>query len=535
MARYGVSHYGSSLYGAPLLSVFSADPFTATATDYGAVYLKWTSPGGNWDSLRLIRSYYGYPITEVNGTQVYSASTGADVAEFHDSGLLTDRWVYYSIFVHDPSQDLWIRSGVARAYSVRSYGGPARMFDLVPAVGQSEPLERFMGTFGLAYDALRNDANSLLDLYDADTVLYDLVPVVMSQFGIPPETELEPEQYRRFLRNAVHFYKTKGTSECVHGVTTAVTGWPCVVAVGDNLLWDADFSDFVGSIAYWGRGSANCTMSWTAPTTDGQGNAIPGALRMTSTLAGSISASFISGSVDDLHRFGINVVHGISYSLGGLVRASDLAQSGAHLDIAWYDLTGTLISVSVGPSAATRQGVDTVVKNEGVIAPTNAVWAVPLLVVDNTVLGSYWEWRTLMFNRGTNLIAHQPGRDIRIYLDITDTDVLRIAVHIARLRAILPRYLPFGATFTLVQGLPTTGVVVSDDTILVDYEPPPATAPVGTSITLRWNVTVDDAVVVNLRWNQRQTVGAQVALRWNVYAGSPTAPYGGGAYSAETY
>lgn len=519
MARYGVSHYGSSFYGAPLTSVFSAEPFTAVATGYGEITLSWTSPGGTWDDLVLVRNLVGYPVTETNGVVVYTAASGADVHHFVDPDLPTDHWVYYTILVHDPSQDLWIRSGSTRAYSPRSYNGGKHMYDLVPRVGQSDALLKFMQVLGFCYDGLRNDANSLLDLYNADTVLYDLVPVLMQQFGIPAETELEPEQYRRFLRNAVHFYKTKGTSECAHGVTVAVTGWPCYVTLGANLLWDAAHSDFVGGLGYWGRKTENCTVAWVPAGVDSFSNPVPAAMRMTATANSQISAAFLDGSVkDDLHRLGISVVHNSAYSIGMSITGSDLALSPAHIDIDWYDLTGNYLSTSVGVGVATRSGVPVVVDSLNEIAPTNAVWAVPKVVVDSATSGSHWDVRTVMFNRGSQVLPHQPGHDIRIYLDITDTDPLRIAVHKERLNAILPRYLPFGATFTLIDGMPTAEVVVNDDTILVDYDPPPPTAPVGRSLTVRYNVDVDNTDLLSVRWAVRQTVGASVAVRYNVIA-----------------
>ena len=519
MARYGVSHYGSSFYGAPLLSVFAADPFTAVAVGYGEIQLEWTSPGGAWDNLRLVRSYVGYPATQDNGTVVYTATLGADVHQFKDTGLLTDRWVYYAIYVHDPSQDLWIRSGSVRAYSPRSYAGGKRLYDLLPEIVKSEPLQRFMDVFGFSYDGLRNDANSLLDLYDADHVLYDLVPVLLEQFGVPRETELEPEQYRRFLRNAIHFYKTKGTSECAHGVTSAVTGWANTVDIGENLLWDADFSDFLGSLGYWGRTATDCTVVRIDASTDTDGSLLPPAMRMTCTVAGAISTTFVNGAdIIDLHRLAIPVVHGAAYSLSMLVRASDIARSGAHLDVAWYDLMGNLLSISAGTPVPTRQGVDTVVQSPNVLAPANAFWAVPIITIDSATLGSYWDVRTVMLNRGSTVLPHEPGRNIRIYLDITDTDPLRIAVHKTRLIDILPRYLPFGATFSLIDGMPTSEVVVSDDTILVDYDPPPATAPVGRSLSVLFRDLVDNADVLSMSWAVRQVVGVSLTVEFNTFA-----------------
>src|SRR5256885_1965692 len=127
MARYGVSEYGASFYGAPALATFSAEPFVGVVTDYGSVRLTWHSPGGTWDELRVIRNIHGYPASVDNGVEVYNAAIGADAAEFREGGLQTDRWIYYSIFVHDNTQDEWIRSGNTRLFVPANYNASQRL------------------------------------------------------------------------------------------------------------------------------------------------------------------------------------------------------------------------------------------------------------------------------------------------------------------------------------------------------------------------------------------------------------------------
>lgn len=288
MARYGFSVYGESIYGAPLLSVFSADPVTAVPVDYGTVFVSWRVPGGTWDQLKVVRNYLGYPVSVDNGDVVYTTTPAESGSSFRESGLRQDHWVYYTIFVYDTADAEWVRAGLARCFVPSDYGGTERMISLIPEIAQSDTLKKFLGVIGYSYDLLRNDVNSLLDLYESMTVSYDLVPVLLQQFGIPVEPELEPEQYRRLLRNAAFLYKVKGTEPGVHGIVAAITGWQCTVEDGHNLLWTSDYSDFVGSIAGW-EALLNCSVAWAAPSGPNSG-----ALQMTATATAAASSADIT-------------------------------------------------------------------------------------------------------------------------------------------------------------------------------------------------------------------------------------------------
>lgn len=435
MARYGVSIYGEAFYGAPQLSVYSAAPINAAPMDYGEVLLTWRSPGGTWDEIRAIRSYVGYPVSVDNGEEVYTSTQGVDAGEFRDVGLGRDRWVYYSLFVFATGEEEWVRAGIARTFVPSNYGGADRMYSLTPEVVRSDALRKFMSVLGYGYDLLRNDVNSLLDLHDWRTVSYDLVPLLLGQFGVPIETELEPEQYRRFLRNAVRFYKTKGTSECVHGVVSAVTGWDSEIRDGANLLWTS--ADAAG----W-EALVNSAVDWTAHTED-----TVGAVRLTVPATGALSVADLRDRIPfTAAEIADNTT--AQFSAAALVRGLDVTMATASIRLDWYNAAGVFISSADGTAEVVRNGIDTVVRVTATAA-AGAVSVTPALVVHGPTAGEQYEWRQVMVNRGP-AAPYEPGRDVRIYLDITDTDPYRRAVHLNRLSKILPRYLPLGATFTLI-------------------------------------------------------------------------------------
>ena len=54
MARYGISYYGLSTYGAESPVSYAVNNIQAKPVTYGAIKLTWDSPSGNWFSLYII-------------------------------------------------------------------------------------------------------------------------------------------------------------------------------------------------------------------------------------------------------------------------------------------------------------------------------------------------------------------------------------------------------------------------------------------------------------------------------------------------
>ena len=71
MSKYGIDYYNAAYYGSGTLSQFNATPFTAVPKDYGRIYLSWTTPSGQWDYIRVVRSSYGFPVTVDNGDMLF--------------------------------------------------------------------------------------------------------------------------------------------------------------------------------------------------------------------------------------------------------------------------------------------------------------------------------------------------------------------------------------------------------------------------------------------------------------------------------
>lgn len=440
IARYGVSLYGTSPYGEVAESLYAVDNFTATPRQYNKIYLTWGHPGGTWSTLRLVRNYKGYPVDERNGETIFAVDNASDSQFFLAPEVIADRWAYYSLFVYVDTDATWVKSADTRIYIPVDYGGGQRMFDLVPDVhktgldynldlyppgvqGQAmaiNPLAAFMSVFGYGYDIIRNDINSLLDLSNSETMLYDLVPVLMEQFGVPSETVLAPEQYRRFLRNAVHLFKMKGTADCARGVVSSVTGWAANISIGTNLLWDSNYSDFIGGIGLWGgregpgpNATIRCDVEWLPPTdTD------TAAMLITAVGPGVnflIEVGLIHALEEVTNEVVVPVIPSRDYTVSMVIRANNIELAPAHLVIGWYDTGMNLLVSSTSADVVTQQNVDQRVEMTAT-APANAAFLVPAIVIDSVKVGQTWEVRQVMISQSSDLRPYQPGHDVRISL-----------------------------------------------------------------------------------------------------------------------
>lgn len=434
MATYGASLLGQSFYGDVAPSLFRAESFLAVPSGYGDVQLTWTTPGGDWEELRVVSNRNGYPSDETNGVTVYTAAIGADAGRAIDRGLLTDRWMYYSIFVYNAVNGIWLRSGNARVFVPSDYAGGKWLYNRLPewmkagdydtSLGvnpitqkaqTNNLLAALCGLFGYQYDLIRNMLNSSLDLYDAGAVCYDLIPAMLQQFNVMAEPEIGPEQARRLLRNIIFLYQTKGSAQGIHALVSAMTGWDSYTRVGTNLLWDAEHSDFVGGIGYWAAGAVNC-----APTYRPGTNTLDDAMRIVAVASGNVSTSFVTP--DNVAYLGLLVHPAVDYNVSAVVEAGDVTHAPMHLRIDWYDNTGTLISSDDGTPTPTTTGENRL-STIGT-APAGAMWLGVTVLVDSATGGSWWLVKHVQINRNAAQQPAEPGRDIHIVLRSQRTNVV---------------------------------------------------------------------------------------------------------------
>lgn len=495
MARYGIDLYGSALYGAPNPTTYSVAPFKVIERNYGWLHLSWKTPGGTWSQISLVSNDFGYPV-EVNDGELLYNSTFASAQNFFDDKLASQaQWLYYSIFVYIDADADWFRAGDIAVYSPASFGTGAQMYERVANVYRSgdfgfvenPALQAFLNIFGFQYDVIRGYANSLMTLDDPWLMDYELVPARMQELGIPIETELGPVAYRKFLASAAYLWKTKGTRACVQAVSSIIMGCNATVSIGNNLLWTSELSDMTGGIGQWGQYALNATVAWNENHIDFFGIADP-SVTMTAVATGDMAIGFQDPT--DLQMYmALEVAAGVNYVAQVFIAAGDATGNTAQVEFHWYTAAGAPCATpsSAGAAVALPASVPTPI-GISAVAPATAAYADLVIRVNGAVAGVPYEVTSAQVNKGTVVQPHQPGRDIRISLEdgggetvvshpgpdgttfttVTGMTALQRSIRTKRLLEILPRYLPIGATFTLIHDAAIAPVRFLDgDVILI--------------------------------------------------------------------
>lgn len=305
---------------------------TADVRDHQSVDLAWTQPvGSTWSTLRLVRNVWGYPSLSDDGTILVESTTPP--LTYHDAGLTAGRQYYYSLFVLSTSDGLWHQVANVDAFVPRDFKSSERFYGLVPEVYRNQeeslgfdsqgrtPLQAYLELFGLQYDILRTQHETLFKLHDPDYVPYQFLQVFSQMMGVTYESELGPEVTRGRIRNAAQSFMLKGTVDGIAALIKGATGWDVgfgadgdTIASGDfvygqevgpNLMRSLDNSSFENSIGFWVADNAQTTVDHyvvgagntpavTTPTVALQTVTNTGVLRLTNNTAGAATLLAVS-------------------------------------------------------------------------------------------------------------------------------------------------------------------------------------------------------------------------------------------------
>jgi hypothetical protein len=282
MSRYGLDYYSSSsfplsYYGSDNALSFDAAPVTAISSGYLQITVKWASPLGNWDTLKVMRSPYGYPVNITDGINVTTTTKSQNNLFYIDNiGLNKAKFYYYSLFVHETTQDSWVLAGKVIGFAVPNYGTGDRLYDLMPNITKittpyvaSQPednddLRSFLSLFGYQFDYVKGLTNTIYQRYNFEQMSDTVIPLILEQFGIKYEPEIGFQNSRVIARDSVQLSKEKGSSQGIREYIKAFTGWACPspiegainpvvegIQTGHNLMLDYNDSSFEESIGRW--------------------------------------------------------------------------------------------------------------------------------------------------------------------------------------------------------------------------------------------------------------------------------------------
>lgn len=291
MSRYGLDYYSASTfplsyYGSDNPLTFDASPVTAISSGYLQITLKWASPIGDWDNMKVMRSPYGYPVNITDGANVFSTTKVENNLFYTDSvGISKARFYYYSLFVHETIQDSWVLAGRVVGFAVPNYGTGDRLYDLMPNITKittpyvasmpddNEDLRSFLSLFGYQFDYIRGLTNTIYERYNFEQMSDTVIPLLLDQFGVDYEPEIGFQNSRILARDSVQLSKEKGSAQGIREYIKAFTGWACPspidgainpvvegIQTSHNLMLDYNDSSFEEGVGRWASGDSSGTL-----------------------------------------------------------------------------------------------------------------------------------------------------------------------------------------------------------------------------------------------------------------------------------
>jgi len=386
MSRYGINFYGpGTYYGEVPLIEFDARPVTAQSQDYGAMLVRWHSPAGDWDFLRVTRDSYGFAPRADMGTMVLEVPKASGTTELRETGLQPGKFYYYTVWVRATLDQQWRRAGDVIGLVTKDWGYRSYMYELIPMIYREKDmdtpqfrlygkgqLERFMEIPGYEADHIRTEYETLKYVNDPQRCSGGLLPLMADQLGFGYENELGMRLARQQMKNAIYIYKHKGTQLGIEALTSVLTGWAPNVNQGYNLALDQNDSAFAESTGGW-TSVSNTTISRRSITdTSGGYGAITGPVPppvgastgdngsgdwnglLTASGAGDmVVQSFASGTDAQNRQRGIPVKGGYPYNISIYTRALDTARS-VRLGVQWFDANGTSLGAVAEDTAVSN-------------------------------------------------------------------------------------------------------------------------------------------------------------------------------------
>ena len=421
MSKYGITPYATDYYGPAASSLYDSNP-TATPVGFSRVRIDWSTPGGTWSRIRLVRNSYGYPSTAYDGTVLVDSNSGPSATGTIDnavnnyldsSGLVGGKFYYYSLFVL-VSTGLaltWKRSGNVQALAVYDYSYGSYLIDRLPnlyrgSASEGSVTENFMNLLGTDLSRLRSLMDHTLYIEDPDVVAGNLLPLLSGNFGIAYEPEIPMRQNRILLKNAAYLSQIRGTTSGITGFASALTGYGAEQLGLTNLFLNTDDAAFLNGIGLW-------SSSGTALSIDTGGTVPTDPVLGTTLNVQPVTVPVSGGSVTAIYGGKIPVTAGSPYVFSIFTRVDTGTDAQVTLNVEWLDSTGAAISTLSGTATAItsawgRQSFSTT-------APTGALHAVPSITWTDPSAGN--EYLTaVQFEPGTVLSPWVQSRKIDISL-----------------------------------------------------------------------------------------------------------------------
>jgi hypothetical protein len=446
MAKYAFGIYGnpSFKYGqSDADRLYYSSKLTAWAFNYGAISLRWKAVTADPASIalgeqlthwRLIKTFTGTPDGAYSGEEIYSGDTSSFPTSYIDTSSdlsLESREVTYTLWLFSTLSG-WINCGSSSVNTVVKTTTQRYFKNWLPAawlnesggtgdaVGEYEDNEigAVLDSYGFEYDKIKTQAELLYNSFDAYKISSKLLKNKITDLGFIYEPALGDTYHRSLYKTGNFVNSAKGTTSGVSTYATSLTHWDSRITYGSNLFLDYNDSSFEESVGRWAATNGTIAVCTYANTLSTLGVALTpptpylydADYPLRAVSLGVVTASSSSditlrcpGATTSSILYGIPVTAGTKYVFKGYIRAVTAAFT-AVAKIQWFDGSGTSISTSVaGPTLSASTGYWSEFKSpstsveDGIVAPANAVYAKPTLVITPTATGNKFALDMLQF------------------------------------------------------------------------------------------------------------------------------------------
>jgi hypothetical protein len=433
MAKYAFGIYGdpSFKYGqSDADRLYYSSQITAWAYDYGVISLRWKAVTANPASIalgeqlthwRLTKTFTGTPDGAYVGDVVLSGSTGSYLTSYIDTASdlsQENREVTYTLWIFSTLNG-WINCGTSKVNTIienktqRYFKNwlPAAWLNEVEGVGdavgeyEENEFTAVLDAYGFEYDKIKAQAELLYNSFDAYKIPSNLLKNKITDLGFIYEPALGDTYHRSLYKTGNFINSAKGTSAGITTYTTALTHWDSGIAYGNNLFLDYNDSSFEESVGRWAATNGTvgiCTYANTLSTlgvglTPPKPTLVNKDYPLRQISLGVVTASSTSditlrcpSSSASAILYGIPVEANSRYMFKGFIRAITNSFT-AVAKIQWFDSAGNSISTSTsGPTLSATTGYWSEFRSassgveDGLVAPSNAVYAKPTLVITPT-------------------------------------------------------------------------------------------------------------------------------------------------------
>lgn len=274
MSVYGVTLYGTEVYGYFIPPVYRVDPFVAVPTSYSQINVSWNQPSGTIAGFRLIKNMFGAPVDQDDGEILLDITTGYPGNNFVDLNIVPGAYHYYGFYVlANAMTNEWVRAGVTGCLMVNNYNSSLFMQYLIPnfyansinatnelvldPVGNTF-LSKFMNVIGWGMDYLRTQYDTYQNVNNPWTIPLNNLYTMAGQFNININPDIHPYTLRKAIFFNAIVNKLRGTTNGIATELSALTGWNADITVGQNLMLNNDqsfladpfFQPWSGNITY---------------------------------------------------------------------------------------------------------------------------------------------------------------------------------------------------------------------------------------------------------------------------------------------